>query len=173
KGVVGEEVQPRTFADLGLLLGEQPHVPGQRVAERLRRLRLGFLVGCGGVGGEAELGELTPALRGVVAPCFRRGRWAAGEGAFILVRADQHVYRVLSAVLEGDRQVLGYDLPVDDHAVAAQLLLHFLGRKRAQLGQRGRADLTGIGETAQLGRRRHVAEPARATWRWSRGRGVG
>src|SRR5690606_15862492 len=49
KGVVGEEVQPRTFADLGLLLGEQPHVPGQRVAERLRRLRLGFLVGCGGV----------------------------------------------------------------------------------------------------------------------------
>ena len=65
------------------------------------------------------------------------------ERAFVLVRADEQIDGVLPPVRERQRQILGYQITVDDEIAAANRGEH-LGRGfRARLGDRGDA---GIGQ---------------------------
>jgi hypothetical protein len=58
------------------------------------------------------------------------------ERAFVLVRAEQHVDRVLAAVGERCRQILGNQIAVDDDAGAAQAPQNLVGRFGPQLRDR-------------------------------------
>src|SRR5437867_1420899 len=75
---------------------------------------------------QAVVGQIAPALAHPVRP--RRGRRVAGEGAFVLVRSDEHVDPLLPALRESQGFVLRDDPAIDNQAGADERPRDLLAR---------------------------------------------